>query len=74
MLSITIPKAELFDENKNAFVQVKGYEINLEHSLLSIVLIVTEPRYSQGYRSRNDSSWHLQSLQYLLDPDDRSAG
>lgn len=36
MLQITIPSYELFDENTNKIVFVKGRDLQLEHSLVSI--------------------------------------
>ena len=36
MLKITIPKTEIFDENKEVFIYIKRTELILEHSLLSI--------------------------------------
>lgn len=36
MLPLTIADTELFDENRNRFIRIKGRTIQLEHSLLSI--------------------------------------
>lgn len=36
MLTITIPDLEMFDEQTNTFVYVKGQTITLEHSLVSV--------------------------------------
>ena len=36
MLQIIVPKAELFDENTEMFVETKDTQLKLEHSLLSI--------------------------------------
>lgn len=36
MLKIHIEETELFDENKNEFIQVKAQDLCLEHSLVSI--------------------------------------
>lgn len=36
MLRIDVEGSEFFDENKNEFVQVKGRQLTLEHSLLSL--------------------------------------
>ena len=36
MLKITIPSSELFDESTNRFITVKGRELQLEHSLVSV--------------------------------------
>lgn len=36
MLKIHIPETECFVEDRNEFIQVKGYELTIEHSLLSV--------------------------------------
>ena len=36
MLKITIPPRELYDNSKAEFIQFKGVELSLEHSLISI--------------------------------------
>lgn len=36
MLRITIPSAELWDERKQEFINIKGCTLSLEHSLVSI--------------------------------------
>jgi hypothetical protein len=36
MLKIVIPSVELYDETKEEFVQSKSYELQLEHSLVSL--------------------------------------
>lgn len=36
MLRITVEGNEFFDENTNEFITVKGRQISLEHSLLSL--------------------------------------
>ena len=36
MLRLTIPTIELFDENKEEFVYIKGQTLQLEHSLVSL--------------------------------------
>lgn len=36
MLKIRIPSSEFFDERTNRFVTIKGQEIQLEHSLVSV--------------------------------------
>ena len=48
MLSITIPDLELWDEEKEQFVNVKGTTLQLEHSLVSI--------------SKWESKWHKSYL------------
>ena len=36
MLKISIPSSELWDEGKSEFIKIKGCELQLEHSLVSI--------------------------------------
>lgn len=36
MLKIKIPSSEIFDERTNRFISIKGQEIQLEHSLVSV--------------------------------------
>lgn len=36
MLKLTIPSSELYDEKTDEFIQIKGQELQLEHSLVSI--------------------------------------
>lgn len=36
MLRITIPSAEYFDEETNRFITVKGQDLQMEHSLVSV--------------------------------------
>lgn len=36
MLSITVPDSEIFDDSAQRFIRVKGRELQLEHSLVSI--------------------------------------
>lgn len=36
MLEITIPDVELFDDDKQEFVNIKGQKLSLEHSLVSL--------------------------------------
>ena len=36
MLKIKIPSSEIFDERTNKFIPIKGQEIQLEHSLVSV--------------------------------------
>lgn len=44
MLTIQIPAGEIFNEKTNEFIDVKGYTLTLEHSLVSI--------------SKWESKWH----------------
>lgn len=48
MLTITIPNLELWDEEKEQFIQIKGTTLQLEHSLVSI--------------SKWESKWHKSYL------------
>jgi hypothetical protein len=36
MLKVIIPPVELFDEKEQVFINTKGYELQLEHSLVSL--------------------------------------
>lgn len=50
MISITIPKGEIYDEKSEEFVYFKGATISLEHSLISI--------------SKWESKWHKPFLSH----------
>ena len=50
MLRITVPGGEMFDEERNKFIVVKGQTIELEHSLISISK--WESKWKKAFLSR----------------------
>ena len=52
MLQLTIPAGEMFDESTSEFITVKEYNLQLEHSLVSL--------------SKWESKWHKPFLDYLV--------
>ena len=62
MLKIRIPETELFIEDKNEFVQVRGYELTLEHSLLSVSK--WESKWKKPFLTR-DQKTQDETLDYI---------
>ena len=62
MLVITIPSVELFDENKNEFIEIKEQTLQLEHSLVS--LSKWESKWEKPFLSQNRKS-REESLDYI---------
>lgn len=54
MLRITIPAAELWDENRQEFVSTKEQTLQLEHSLVS--LSKWESKWCKPFLSKNDKT------------------
>ena len=65
MLRITVPGAELFDENTESFVQTKETQLKLEHSLLSISK--WESKWCKPFLSTNekDKRTNEEMLDYI---------
>lgn len=55
MLTITIPKTELWDEKKEEFIYVNDTTLNLEHSL--IALSKWESKWEKPFLSNNDKTF-----------------
>lgn len=54
MLKLVIPERELYDENKNEFIIVKGATIQVEHSLVSISK--WESKWNKPFISRTEKT------------------
>lgn len=62
MLTITVPSTELYDEDKNEFIQTKEKKLVLEHSLVSISK--WEAIWNKPFLS-DDSKTNEQVLDYI---------
>ena len=54
MLKVTIPSIEQYDEEKNEFFSTKSYELQLEHSLIS--LSKWESKWKKPYLSNTEKT------------------
>ncbi len=63
MLHITIPVMELYDEVKQEFVTIKGCNLSLEHSLVS--LAKWEAKYNRPFLTNKDDKTVEESLDYI---------
>lgn len=54
MLQLKIPDTELFDEQKQKFITIKGVTLSLEHSLVSISK--WESKYKKPFLSRDEKT------------------
>lgn len=62
MLQITVPGAELYDENSNTFITVKDQTLTLEHSLVS--LQKWEAKWNKPFLSK-DGITTEQTIDYI---------
>lgn len=62
MLKILIPDAELFNESTQEFLKIKGQEISLEHSLVS--LSKWESKWKKPFLT-NDEKTHEEIIDYI---------
>ena len=62
MLQVTIPSAELYDENSEEFISVKGQTLQLEHSLVSISK--WESKWKKAFLS-NDPKSNEEVIDYV---------
>ena len=62
MLTVTIPAMELFDEDKQEFVYIRGVELQLEHSLVS--LAKWESKWHKPFLGK-DSKTDEETLDYI---------
>lgn len=75
MLKITIPSREYFDDDKQMFIKVKGAEITLEHSLLS--LFKWEQKWKKPFLKEGYKKTFEETIDYIrcmtltpnIDPD-----
>lgn len=63
MLSITIPKTELFDEKTNEFISINETKLQLEHSLISVKK--WESKWKQPFLSEKYEKTTEQVLDYI---------
>ena len=62
MLQITIPSAELWDEQKQEFINTKAYVLQLEHSLVSISK--WESKWNKVFLSKEDKTYE-ETIDYV---------
>lgn len=62
MLTIVVPETEFFDDDKQEFVQVKKFVLNLEHSLVS--LSKWESKWEKPFLSEDKKS-PAETLSYI---------
>ena len=62
MLTIVIPEREYYDERKNEFIHTKEYEIQLEHSLVSISK--WEARHNKPFLDKKEKTTE-ETLDYI---------
>ena len=62
MLHITIPSAELWDEENQEFIHTKEYVLQLEHSLVSISK--WESKWNKVFLSKEDKTYE-QTIDYI---------
>ncbi len=63
MLSITIPKTELYDSKNNRFIHIKEQTLQLEHSLVS--LSKWESRWHKPFLSDNYETTYEEDIDYI---------
>lgn len=64
MLTITIPETELYDENKNEFINIDATVLQLEHSLVS--LSKWESKWHKAFLSKkNEKKTAEETLDYI---------
>lgn len=62
MLTITVPKTELFDRKKEEFIYVKEQKLSLEHSLISLAR--WESKWKKSFLSPEDKT-RMETLDYI---------
>jgi hypothetical protein len=62
MLKITVPAQELWDEEKQEFLYSRAYELQLEHSLVS--LSKWEAKYGRAFLSKKEMTFE-ETLYYI---------
>lgn len=62
MLTITIPEQELFNDSTQEFIKVKGRELKLEHSLVS--LSKWESKFHKPFLTKEDKS-RTETVEYI---------
>lgn len=62
MLTILVPETELYDEQKNEFIQIKAQTLVLEHSLVSIAK--WESKWKKSYLSTKNKTYE-ETMDYI---------
>ena len=62
MLTIIVPETELYDEQKNEFIQIKEQTLVLEHSLVSIAK--WESKWKKSYLSSKNKTYD-ETIDYI---------
>lgn len=62
MLTIIVPETELYDEQKNEFIQIKEQTLVLEHSLVSIAK--WESKWKKSYLSSKNKTYE-ETIDYI---------
>ena len=62
MLTIIVPESELYDEQKNEFIQIKEQTLVLEHSLVSIAK--WESKWKKSYLSSKNKTYE-ETIDYI---------
>jgi hypothetical protein len=62
MLTILVPETELYDEQKNEFIQIKEQTLVLEHSLVSIAK--WESKWKKSYLSTKNKTYE-ETIDYI---------
>lgn len=62
MLTIIVPETELYDEQKNEFIQIKEQTLVLEHSLVSIAK--WESKWKKSYLSSKNKTYE-ETVDYI---------
>lgn len=63
MLKITIPSREYFDDKKQEFINIKGTELTLEHSLLS--LFRWEQKWKKPFLKEGYEKTYEETIDYI---------